>query len=89
MRAAGRICVVAAALVLAAAGVVAPTVVPAAAQQAGPTVSIDPDADLVDGTHVAVDVSGMDAHESVYAVQCTAGAEHGLMCDPEHPGGHG
>jgi LPXTG-motif cell wall-anchored protein len=73
MRAAGRVSVVAAALVLAA-GVVAPTVARATAQQAGPTVSVDPDVDLVDGTRLTVDVSGMDAHASVFAVQCTAGA---------------
>jgi LPXTG-motif cell wall-anchored protein len=75
MRAAGRISVVAAALMLATAGVVAPTVAPAAARQAGPTVSVDPDADLVDGTRVTIDVAGMDPHASVYAVQCTAGAD--------------
>jgi Neocarzinostatin family len=74
MRAAGRISVAAAALVLAA-GVVAPTVTRAAAQQAGPTVSVDPNVDLVDGARVTVDVSGMDAHAFVSAVQCTAGAE--------------
>ncbi|HKA85785.1 MAG TPA: neocarzinostatin apoprotein domain-containing protein [Acidimicrobiales bacterium] len=70
---------VVAALAVAATGVAAPAVAgiaaPAAAQQAGPTVSIDPDADLADGTQVTVDVSGMGAHASVAAVQCTAGAD--------------
>jgi predicted esterase len=73
--------VVAAALVLIApaARTVTPaaarTVAPAAPQQAGPTISVDPDADLVDGTPVTVDVSGVGAHAPVYAVQCTAGAD--------------
>jgi acetyl esterase/lipase len=71
--------VMAAALVAAATGLVAPavarTVAPAAAQQAGPTVSVDPDADLVDGTRVTVDVSGVGAHAFVSAVQCRAGAD--------------
>ena len=70
---------VAALLVAAATGVVVPAMArpvdPAAAQQAGPTVTIDPDADLVDGTRVTVDVSGVGAHAFVSAVQCRAGAD--------------
>ncbi|HET6833188.1 MAG TPA: neocarzinostatin apoprotein domain-containing protein, partial [Acidimicrobiales bacterium] len=75
MRAAGRISMVAAALVLVAAGTVTPTQAPAAAQQAGPTVTVEPAVDLVDGTRVTIDVSGMQPHASVYVTQCTADAD--------------
>jgi Neocarzinostatin family len=75
MRAVARILAVAAALASVTAAPVALAVAPVAAQQAEPMVSVDPDADLVDGARVTVDVSGMQAHASVYAIQCTADAD--------------
>lgn len=72
MRAAGLISMVAAASVSVAAGTAGLTLAPAAAQQAGPTVTIEPATDLVDGTPVSVSVSGLRPHAFVEAVQCAA-----------------
>jgi LPXTG-motif cell wall-anchored protein len=63
---------VAAASVSVAAGTAGLTLAPAAAQQAGPTVTIEPATDLVDGTPVSVSVSGLRSHAFVEVVQCAA-----------------
>lgn len=69
-------------LAVVAAGVITTAVAPASAQPAGPTVSVDPATDLVDGTVVTVNVSGLPAHSWVEAVQCAAdGAEELARCD--------
>jgi LPXTG-motif cell wall-anchored protein len=63
---------VAAASVSVAAGTAGLTLAPAAAQQAGPTVTIEPATDLVDGTPVSVSVSGLRSHAFVEVLQCAA-----------------